>query len=113
MDRSAFIEAMIAELMLQKQTDEAAFNQAAPTKDVAAIFRAMCYDFPTVDDADLLALAAAVREYAPNHGGSTSTHDDAFRTKFWLHGKFLENLVYLSSISPQATEPSRERAMGC
>ena len=106
MDRDSFVQEMIAELMRQKEHDLHTFEK--PSKNAAAIFRSLCYDYPMIEDSDLISLATEIRNYAMQ---ATSVCDE-FRSKFWLHDKFLDNLVYLSTISPKATEQSREKAMG-
>ena len=106
MDRDSFIQQMIAELMRQKENDVETFEKTS--KNAAAIFRSLCYDYPMIEDSDLISLATEIRSYAMQ---SASVCDE-FRSKFWLHDKFLDNLVYLSTISPKATEESREKAMG-
>ena len=106
MNRDSFIHEMIAELMRQKENDVETFEK--PSKNTAAIFRSLCYDYPMIEDSDLLSLATEIRNYAMQ----TTSVCDEFRSKFWLHDKFLDNLVYLSTISPKATEESREKAMG-
>lgn len=90
MRREDFIAMMIAELTLQKLSNEDSFNNIQ-TRGPKEIFQSMCFDFPLVTSEEMLTLAKEVVSFA-SAKSTNITYDT-----FWLNDKFTENLMYLSS----------------
>jgi hypothetical protein len=102
--RADFIAQMIAELMRQKELDEATFN-APPPKAAATAFKTFCYDYPELETGDLEKITKALDSLA-----SGSSEDSEFRKAFWLHEKFVENVVFMAGSGSRSETPAHDKA---
>jgi hypothetical protein len=100
--RQQFLADIIAELSRQKLEDAAAFEgvQKVPA---SALFRKLCFDFPSITDPELEQVYTAMRGLLVPSTGSPVEGD--FKRAFYFNEKFLENIGYLCNTeSTTATE---------
>lgn len=104
MDRADFIAQMIAELARQKEEDEIGFLNPR-VRSANEIFESLCFDFPIVSTDEILILSGAINQFTLRKSEDLPSKD------FWLDGKFLENLSFLSCSAPNADDKEREGAV--
>ena len=107
--REDFIAAMISELSKQK-TNQGNTEQFFTGNYLTAneVFRKLCFDYPLIDDQALQILLVGLKTIRQ------TTKSVDFRSYFFLHKKFLDNIAYLihdiDSSSSSSSNPSKKAA---